>query len=1328
MQLSDLIQNEHAKNIRVDRVIYDENAHTAHFLLSGEGEKPDCRKMEQALSDIFPCEIHVTYRMETPAAISDYYETPISVVQAAHSSQPVQKTETNGDFQVGRFRKNDLETIIRIEEVQQDLGYCVTRGTVTQIEKIVTKSGKALYRFRLENIYGGALSCKMFCNPNEAEKVDQSVHKGSGVIVRGQLQFDTFQKMNLFSVTAMQPGTVEKIEDSSPEKRIEFAVHTQMSNMEGLIDIGTLKNTLKSWGHEAVGVADTGSVQAFPLLAQALQGTGIKPLYGYKAKILRKEHHILINLFDLDIHPLIGKYTVFDLETTGFSRFNDAIIEIGAVRYENGEKVGEFSEFVHPGRLIPRHITELTSITDAMVQGADSIEKVLPRFLEFAKDSIWVGHNADFDVSFIRENAHRLNLTCEPVYMDTLGLSRCLHPEYKNHKLNTITKELRVPLMHHHRAIDDATATGFAFQALIREWKELGIDWTNINETPSEFPRCRHNEYRSMIYVQKQSGLKNLYEMVSAANTEFFYREPGLPEEMLAQKRDGLLIMTGFVGSELFEAISLRFPHKKLLEIAAKADVLCVEPPIFTEKALMRELVSDQEHYKSLVEQVIRLSEELKKPCIAIGEPCYLNPGERLAYNVLRNYQRRTEFDHNGRYRFFTTEEMLGEFSWLPEYLARQLVVDTPKRLAESFEEVHPIPDGTFTPELPGADEELRTMAETTAKSIYGDPLPEVVEKRLERELKSIIENGYSSLYVIAQRLVKKSNLDGYLVGSRGSVGSSFAATMSGITEVNPLVPHYICTHCRHSEFIEDGSYESGFDLPPKNCPECGTPMERNGHTIPFEVFLGFNGDKEPDIDLNFAGEYMSTIHKYTEELFGQGKVFRAGTISGIQSKTAFGMIKKYMEQSYIPDEDHMLTEARIASLQGMLEGTKRTTGQHAGGLMIVPQSMDIYDFCPIQFPADDVKSDVRTTHFSYKNLSGRMLKLDELGHTSPTVIRQLEEMTGIDPLSISFDDDLTMSIFSSAKALNAKHEYSNSDDGSLGIPEFGTRFVRGMLKDTSPTTFGELCRISGLSHGTDVWLHNAQDLIREGKTDLSHAICTRDDIMTYLIHMGMDKLESFKTMEAVRKGKGIPEGVIPHMKEHGVPDWYIDSCQRIQYMFPKAHATAYVMMSYRIAWFKVHQPAAFYATYFTQHLSEFSTECLFQSLDQVQSVMKSDNENGDAAESDKYSLYELIEEMYARGIRFAPVNLMKSDAAKFIVLDENTVLPPFSALNDVSEANGYAIAEERDRGEFLSQNDFKERTKINKSVMASLMENGLLDAFPESNQMSFFSGMGDFT
>lgn len=1329
-------------SLLINKVIFYKNIQKLQINLSGALEETLKKDLEDEISTFFNCkclimstisddQVEATIK-EDPIKeenfMDNFYGDAISIDKTVlndkkNKSSDQSKFKDYDILKIGKFRKKET-LLVELENLDYGKGFCSIEGILgTKVNDdniIVTKNDSIIFIFFIYNRKGIAISCKIFVDKKESEQL-RSFKKGDYLHLEGSFKYDDFSKQEMFIVRGMCKSEEKINNNGNSEKRVELSIHTQMSNMQGLIEVKALKKRLESWDYESFAITDYGSLQAYPIVQSTFKGSNIKPIYGYHAKILDDNHKILKNPYEKNIDNLLGDYTVFDIETTGFSRFNDAIIEIGAIRIKDGRRVGEFSEFINPKRRIPERITELTSITDAMVMSAPTIETILPKFLEFSEGSILVAHNADFDIGFINENAYRLGLKFEEVSIDTLGLARMLHPEYKNHKLDTISKNLAVPAFHHHRAIDDAKATAYIFEKLLKEFEDLDIDLKEMNSVESSFSLAKHESKELLVYVEKQSALKKFYEIVSMANIEYFWRSPGLPESLLLKNREGLKIATGFVGSKLFEAVSRRRPDKVLEKIAKQADFIAVEPPSFTEKALQQELVSDREHYIEIIKKIIEIADRLGIPSCAIGMPCYLDPGEKRARNVINNYQRKLDFDLCGREKLMTTEEMIKAFDFLGYEKAHEIVVDNTNKISESFEIISPIPDGTFTPNLEGAEDDLKKITEQRVREIYGDDLPDLVRKRLDKEMNSIISNGYSSLYVIAQLLVNQSNSDGYLVGSRGSVGSSFVAYLAGITEVNPLAPHYVCPNCQYSEFVDDSEISSGFDLPAKTCPKCGHDLKRDGHMIPFEVFLGFHGDKEPDIDLNFAGEYMPVIHKYTETLFGSGKVFRAGTISAIKEKTAYGYIRKYLEQEYIPEEDMNISKAQIDLLKDQMEGTKRTTGQHAGGLMIVPKEMDIYDFCPIQFPADDLKSDVKTTHFSYENLSGRMLKLDELGQTTPTIIKQLEDLTGIDPLDISFDDKETMSIFSSTENLNIIHEYSNSADGSLGIPEFGTDFVRSMLKDTKPSTFGELVRISGLSHGTNVWVNNAQDLVRAGVIDLKRAICTRDDIMTYLLSKGMDELESFKTMESVRKGRGIKEETINNMRAHGVPNWYIDSCLKIQYMFPKAHATAYVMMSYRIAWFKVHSPAAFYATYYTQRLADFTSEFIFKDLISVsKAIERIKNDDNDKK---KITLLEVIEEMYAREYRFLKPDMKKSKATRFITLDEKSILPPLAALDGVSESLATTIVEEREKGDFISRTEFKNRTGANKSAMTSLEESGLLDDYPISNQMSFLAG-----
>ncbi len=1224
-----------------------------------------------------------------------------------------------GGFKYGNSRvKQDNYT--PIEDLIESPSTIRTRGQVYNINRITTRKGSQILKFDLDNKVK-AVECKSFIGEEDIGYFDEKFKEGMGLEVIGVYQTDSWDNSLQIKIFNMEEAIIEEKVDQAKEKRIEFNVHTKYTNLEGLVEINELFETLNKWGHEAVGLTDMGTVQAYPEAYSAAKKNGIKLNLGLEAKTLFNELKILTNHFDDDLKKY-KSFTVFDIETTGLSRFNDKITEIGAVKIVDGEIIDTYQQLVNPEKLISEKITDLTGITNEMVSNQPKIDQVLPGFLDFAKDTVLVAHNADFDIGFIYYNAKVLDLDFKPIFMDTLWLARALNPDNKNHKLNTLAKQYGVSLLNHHRASDDAKATAEVFLKMLKELEDKNIDLDNeINQMETDFPVGKHDWHYNLIYVQNKIGLKNLYQIISESNMKYLNRTPGVPYFLIDDHRDGILVSAGGHKSLLFEYTALGLPDEVLVREAKKYDFIQVEPLGFTNYLIDNFKIKDKDHLIAINKKLYQLAKDLDKPIVATGNVYYLDENEYVYKNILNNYPRKRSVDKEGYFYLRDTNNMLREFSFMGDAIAKELVIDNPRLINDLIEDVNPIAEGTFTPHKDGAEEDLKTMTYEKAISIYGDPLPDLVKKRLDRELNSIISNGYAVLYIIAQDLVKKSNKDGYLVGSRGSVGSSFAATMSGITEVNPLEPHYICPNCKHSEFITDKSVGSGIDLPDKTCPSCGHEYRKDGHDIPFEVFLGFEGDKEPDIDLNFAGEYQLKIHKYTEELFGSDKVFRAGTIGTIADKTAYGMARKYKE--FYPEDDSIdLDGANMRKIQRKIVGVKRTTGQHAGGLIIVPDNKEIEDFTPIQYPADDPSSGIKTTHFDYHSIEENLLKLDLLGHNVPSIIRMLSDQSGIDSTNIDMSDQETMSIFNSTESLNIKHDYSNIDSGTLGIPEFGTMFVRGMLKDTKPTTFSELVRISGLSHGTDVWLNNAQDLINKGVCELKDSICTRDDIMIYLIAKGMDKKLSFDIMEKVRKGRGITEDRIEIMRENNVPQWYIDSCNKIKYMFPKAHAVAYVMMSYRIAYFKVHHPEYFYTTYFTTKITDYQNEVMKNGLEFLQRKMKElkQSENFDK-DINKYYVMEVGEEMYARGIELLNADIYKSHPTEFTVPEKNKILPPLMAVESVSQQNALAIAEARKDGEFISKEDFKTRTNMNKTAMASLEENGMFGDMQESNQLGFF-------
>ena len=979
-------------------------------------------------------------------------------------------------------------------------------------------------------------------------------------------------------------------------------------------------------------------------------------------------------------------------------------------------------ELINPQKDISYKIQELTGITNDMVKDKPTIEEVLPKFLDFCKGSVLVAHNSEFDISFIKEKSRQQGLEFKNESIDTLSLARVLLPDLKRFRLDVICKKLGIELLNHHRAVDDAEATSLMFLKFLEMLQKKGANTLKqVNEIMGKVEYTKLTTNHIVILAKNSEGLKNLYKIISDSHINHFYRQPRILKSFLKKHREGLIIGSACEAGEIFKAVKKNMSYEELKNIIELYDYIEVMPIDNNRFMIENGEVLDEYELKELNKKIIQVAKDFNKIPVATGDVHFLEKHEAVLRSILK-YSLGFKNDEEETYLYFrTTDEMLDEFSYLGEELAYEVVVTNTNKIADMIEDIKPIPSGTYPPEIEGSDVELRNMCYKKAKRIYGDPLPEIVEKRLERELNSIIGNGYAVMYIISQKLVTKSLKDGYLVGSRGSVGSSFAATMSDITEVNPLPAHYICENenCKYSYFYEIGEWGSGVDLPRKNCPKCGRELKKDGHDIPFEVFLGFEGDKEPDIDLNFSGEYQPIIHKYTEELFGEGYVYRAGTIGTVAEKTAFGYAKKYIEENNINT-----SSAEILRLANGCTGVKKTSGQHPGGVMVVPNYKDIYDFTPIQYPANDSSSGVITTHFDYHSISGRILKLDILGHDVPTIIRMIEDITGIDSTKIPLDDKETMSLFTSTKALGVTPEEINCPIGSLAIPEFGTKFVRQMLLDTKPTTFAELVRISGLSHGTDVWLNNAQELVKQGTTSLKEVISTRDDIMNYLIFKGLPPKMAFTIMENVRKGKGLKDEHVEIMKENDVPDWYIWSCKQIKYMFPKAHAVAYVMMSYRLAYCKVHYPEAFYATYFTTKAEDFDANLIVKGIDKIKEridYIESLGNSATAKEKNTLTVLEVALEMYARKIKILPVDIYKSDAKKFKVVGEKTLLPPMIALEGMGENASINVQIEREKGEFISKDDLRKRTKVSKTVIQILTEHGALDNMSDENQLSLF-------
>ncbi|MCC5909839.1 MAG: PolC-type DNA polymerase III [Clostridiaceae bacterium] len=1214
--------------------------------------------------------------------------------------------------------KNFNGEVMRLEDLKEDSERVIIEGEVFHIEDRELRSGKTLIIMNITD-YTNSITVKVFEGEKQPQSIKELLSDGEYIKVKGDIVYDKFIRENILMATdIVRVNKAVERKDLAEEKRIELHMHSQMSAMDGLSSTKDLIARAAKWGHEAIAITDHGVVQAYPDAMEAAKEYGIKVIYGMEGYMVNDEDNLV---YAPNYHySLDDEYIIFDIETTGLSNINDKITEIGAVKIKNGQKIDTFSSLVNPHRPIPAKIIELTGITDDMVKDAPSIEEVLPEFLSFIGESCIVAHNADFDVGFIRENAKRLGCKLDNPIVDTLKLSRVLLSHLKRHKLNTIAKELKVSLENHHRAVDDAKATTDIFIKLIEKMKEKEVfSLQDINTNlGKKVDVTKLNTYHIMLLAKNPTGLKNLYKIVSESHLQYFYKKPRIPKSLLNKYREGIIVGSACEAGELFQAVLSNVAVEEIEKIAKYYNYLEIQPVENNEFLINKGLVKSTEDIRNINKRIVALGDKLNIPVVATGDVHFLDQHDEYYRRILMTGQGFNDADNQPPLYLKTTAEMLQEFNYLGSEKAKEVVVINPNKINEETENLLPIPNGTFPPKIEGSEEELRELCYGKAERIYGNPLPEIVQARLDRELNSIINNGYAVMYIIAQKLVTKSLEDGYLVGSRGSVGSSFAATMSDITEVNPLPPHYVCPKCKLSEFITDGSYGSGADLPDKKCPHCGEQFVKDGHDIPFEVFLGFEGDKEPDIDLNFAGEYQSQAQKYTEELFGEGKVFRAGTIGTIADKTAYGFARKYLDEKQIN-----YTSAEVNRLTKGCTGVKRTSGQHPGGLMIIPADRDVHEFTPVQYPANDASSGVITTHFDYHAISGRLLKLDNLGHDVPTIIKMLEDITGTNVQLIPLDDEKTMSIFTGTDALQVNKKDFKYEVGTLGIPEFGTKFVRQMLIDTQPSTFGELVRISGLSHGTDVWLNNAQELVRANVAELKDVISTRDDIMNYLILKGLPAKASFKIMEKVRKGKGLTPEDEEMMKENQVPQWYIDSCNKIKYMFPKAHAAAYVMMSFRIAYYKVYYPEAFYATYFTMKAEDFDADLVVKGKEVVKEKLielESMGNNMTAKEKNLQTVLEVALEMYSRTIHLLPVDIYESDADRFVIV-EGKLLPPLKSLQGVGQNAARSIDEARKNGKFLSLEDLRERTKVTKTVIETLVNHGCISDLPKTNQLSLF-------
>ncbi|MGJ7913222.1 PolC-type DNA polymerase III, partial [Neobacillus sp. LXY-1] len=1227
----------------------------------------------------------------------------------------------DGPLTIGLTIKDDSDYRNMIDIVDEERRV-VVEGYIFASEIRELRSGRSLLTFKITD-YTSSIMVKMFSRDKEDAANFQRVKKGMWAKVRGSIQNDTFVRDLVMignDINEMKPA---QRKDTAPEneKRVELHLHTPMSQMDAVTPVSTLIAQAKKWGHKAIAVTDHAVAQSFPEAYGAGKKNDIKILYGVEANLIDDGVPIAYN----DAHRLLAEdtFVVFDVETTGLSAVYDTIIELAAVKVRNGEIIDRFESFAKPHRRLSATIINLTGITDDMVENAPEVNEVITKFHDWVDDAVLVAHNASFDMGFLNVGYKNIGLdkAKNPV-IDTLELGRFLYPELKNHRLNTLAKKFDIELTQHHRAIYDTEATAYLLLKMLKDALEKGIQYHDeFNENMGKgnaYQRARPSH--CILLAQNDIGLKNLFKLISISHLEYFYRVPRIPRSVLQKYREGILVGSACDKGEVFEGMMQKSPEE-VEAIAGFYDYLEVLPKQVYAPLIEMELIRNERDLEEIIGNIVKLGDKLGIPVVATGNVHYLNENDKIYRKILISSQgganplNRHELPD---VHFRTTNDMLDAFSFLGAEKAKEIVVTNTNKIADMIDTIKPIKDDLYTPKIEGAEDEMRQMSYAMAHKIYGDPLPEIVEARLEKELKSIIGHGFAVIYLISHKLVKKSLDDGYLVGSRGSVGSSLVATMTEITEVNPLPPHYVCPSCKNSEFFNDGSVGSGFDLPDKDCPNCGEKYKKDGHDIPFETFLGFKGDKVPDIDLNFSGEYQPRAHNYTKVLFGEDYVYRAGTIGTVADKTAFGYVKAYQQ-----DHNLQIRGAEVERLASGCTGVKRTTGQHPGGIIVIPDYMDVYDFTPIQFPADDKTSEWRTTHFDFHSIHDNVLKLDILGHDDPTVIRMLQDLSGIDPKTIPTDDPEVMKIFSGTESLGVTEQQIMCKTGTLGIPEFGTRFVRQMLEDTKPTTFSELVQISGLSHGTDVWLGNAQELIHNRTCTLSEVIGCRDDIMVYLIYQGLEPSFAFKIMESVRKGKGLSEEMEAEMRKNEVPEWYIDSCKKIKYMFPKAHAAAYVLMAVRIAYFKVHLPLLYYAAYFTVRAEDFDIEAMARGSESIRAKIEEINAKGlDASNKEKnlLTVLELALEMTERGFTFQNYDLYKSASSEFII-EGNSLIPPFNSIPGLGANAAVNIVKARGEGEFLSKEDLQQRGKVSKTILEYLDKQGCLRALPEQNQLSLF-------
>lgn len=1235
------------------------------------------------------------------------------------------KKSDNPDVIYGRDFEEDA---IPIETIVGEMGEVVIRGQIMTLDTREIRGEKTIIIMSVTD-FTDSIVLKIFTKNENLPELMGDLKKGAFLKIKGVTTIDKFDsELTIGSIVGIKkiPDFTTIRMDNSPLKRVELHCHTKMSDMDGVTDVGDLVKRAYKWGHKALAITDHGNVQAFPIANHALpDDPDFKIIYGVEAYLVDDLKDIVENSKN---QSLQDTYVVFDIETTGFSPLVNKIIEIGAVKVEKGNITERFSTFVNPEVPIPFHIENLTGIKDDMVITAPVIAEVMPEFLAFCDGAVMVAHNADFDMSFIKYNCDRLSIPYDFTIADTVAMARMLLPNLNRFKLDTVARALNISLENHHRAVDDAACTAEIFEKFVKMLADRGIntlDELNAEGHVSKETVMKMPTHHAIILATNDLGRVNLYKLISSSHLDYFHQRARIPKSEYLKHKEGLLIGSACEAGELYQAILQGRPQEEIIRLVKFYDYLEIQPlgnnafMIKDEKAP----ISTMDELKDINRRIVKLGEEFHKPVVATCDVHFMDPEDEVYRRIILAGKGFKDADEQAPLYLRTTEEMLEEFSYLGSEKAKEVVIDNTNKIADMCERISPVRPDKCPPVIENSDQMLRDICYNKAHEMYGEDLPEIVSERLERELKSIIGNGYAVMYIIAQKLVWKSNEDGYLVGSRGSVGSSFAATMSGITEVNPLAPHYYCAHCHYSDFdspeVKKYGGQSGCDMPDKRCPNCGKPLVKAGFDIPFETFLGFKGNKEPDIDLNFSGDYQSKSHKYTEVIFGAGQTFRAGTIGTLADKTAFGYVKNYYEEHGVHKRNCEID--RI--VQGCV-GIHRTTGQHPGGIVVLPVGEEIYSFTPIQHPANDMTTDIITTHFEYHSIDHNLLKLDILGHDDPTMIRMLEDLTGIDAQKIPLDDKSVMSLFKNTSALGITPDMlTNCTLGALGIPEFGTDFAMQMLIDADPQSFSHLIRIAGLSHGTDVWLGNAQTLIEEGKATISTAICTRDDIMIYLISMGLDSEESFTIMESVRKGKGLKPEWEEEMTAHGVPDWYIWSCKKIKYMFPKAHAAAYVMMAWRIAYCKVFYPLAYYAAYFSIRATGFSYELMCQGKDKLNYFMRDYEKRKDSLskkEQDTYKDMRIVQEMYARGYEFWTIDLYKAQASRFQIID-GKLMPALSTIDGLGEKAAEAVVEAAKDGPFLSKDDFRQRTKVSKTVIDLMGDLGLFGDLPESNQLSLF-------